>query len=71
MAQPDRNPRGFGNEFRDKLLNTGCVLRHRGRGDYDVWYSPINNRSFTVPVWIKSRYTAMKILRDAGLSKVS
>ena len=68
MAQAIRSVKGYGKEFRDKLVNAGCVFRRHGRGDYDVWYSPIRNHTFLVPIWIVSRHTAIKVLRDAGFS---
>ncbi|MFZ1095002.1 MAG: type II toxin-antitoxin system HicA family toxin [Xanthobacteraceae bacterium] len=43
-------------------------MRH-GKGDHDIWYSPISGRSFTVPVKIMSRHLANQILKDAGLPK--
>jgi hypothetical protein len=69
MAQAIRSVKGYGKEFRDKLINAGCVFRRHGRGDHDVWYSPIRNQNFIVPIWIMSRHTAVKVLRDAGLSE--
>jgi len=71
MAQALRSVKGYGKEFRDKLINAGCVFRRHGRGDHDVWYSPIRNHTFLVPIWIASRHTAIKVLRDAGFSDAS
>ena len=61
--------RGYGKDVRDKLSAVGCVFVRHGRGDHDIWRSPINNQNFTVPVKIMSRHMANKILRDAGLPK--
>lgn len=60
---------GFGRAVRDILAMAGCVFIRHGRGDHDIWSSPISGRAFTVPVNIRSRHTANKILRDAGLPK--
>ena len=35
-----------------------------------MWYSPISRRAFTVDNGIKSRHTANKTLKDAGLPKL-
>lgn len=43
-------------------------MRH-GRGDHDIWHSPINGKNFTVPVNILPRHMANKIMKDAGLPK--
>jgi hypothetical protein len=61
--------RGFGKPVRDKLDAAGCKFDRHGRGDHDIWYSPINDKKFTVPVNIDSRHMANKIMKDAGLPK--
>jgi len=43
-------------------------VRH-GKGDHDVWYSPISNRRVTVAARMKSRRTANDVLKQAGLPK--
>jgi predicted RNA binding protein YcfA (HicA-like mRNA interferase family) len=54
-----------------KLLNdAGCYFERQGRGDHEIWYSPITDRRFTVDQKIKSRHTANAILKQAGLLKV-
>lgn len=55
--------------MRAKLREAGCTFVRHGRGDHDVWESPINGKRFTVPVNIDSRHTANKIMKDAGLPK--
>ncbi|MGZ8367623.1 MAG: type II toxin-antitoxin system HicA family toxin [Rhodoplanes sp.] len=61
--------RGFGKLVREKLREAGCRFIRRGRGDHDIWHSPINDKKFTVPVNVDSRHTANKIMKDAGLPK--
>jgi predicted RNA binding protein YcfA (HicA-like mRNA interferase family) len=61
--------KGFGKAVRDELDEAGCTFVRHGRGDHDIWHSPINGRNFTVPVNIMSRHMANKIMRDAGLPK--
>jgi hypothetical protein len=60
---------GFGKAVRDKLQEAKCEFVRHGKGDHDVWYSPITKHRLTVPVKIMSRHLANKILRDAGLPK--
>ena len=31
------------------LLVHGCVFIRHGKGDHQIWYSPITERKFTVP----------------------
>ena len=51
------------------LRDNGCRFHRQGRGDHEIWYSPLTERYFTVDGAIKSRHTANKSLLDAGLDK--
>jgi predicted RNA binding protein YcfA (HicA-like mRNA interferase family) len=59
----------YGKDVRKRLQEAGCAFVRHGRGDHDVWLSPLAKRPLTVPVKIKSRHMANKILKDAGLPK--
>lgn len=50
-----------------KLKEHGCIFDHHGKGDHDIWYSPITKRKFTVDGVIKSRHTANGIMKQAGI----
>ena len=54
---------------REELHKNGCYFLRRGKGDHDIWYSPITKRSVTVDVKIKSRHTANEIMKKSGISK--
>ena len=45
-------------KVRKILAENGCFLVRHGKGDHDIWHSPINNNNFTVDGKIKSRHTA-------------
>lgn len=47
----------------------GCRFERHGKGDHDIWYSPIANRRFMVDGRIKSRHWANHTLKQAGLAK--
>ena len=51
------------------LLDAGCYFKRQGKGDHQIWHSPITDRSFPVDSEIKSRHTANGILKQAGLTK--
>ena len=51
------------------LLEVGCYFERQGKGDYEIWYSPITDRRFVIDGTIKSRYTANGVLKQAGLPK--
>lgn len=57
-------------KVRQILKDNGCYFVRHGKGDHDVWYSPISHRNFPVDSKIKSRYTANGILKEAGLNKI-
>ncbi|MEM6837309.1 MAG: type II toxin-antitoxin system HicA family toxin [Cyanobacteria bacterium P01_C01_bin.120] len=53
-----------------KILTTSsCYFERAGKGDHDIWYSPITQRRFVVDSAIKSRHTANAVLKQAGLPK--
>lgn len=56
-------------ELRRLLEAAGCRLLRQGKGSHEIWFSPINNRSFTVPFNIDSKLLANAILKQAGLPK--
>ena len=56
-------------KVREELAKNGCYFYRRGKGDHDIWYSPITNKHIAVDSKIKSRHTANAILKQAGISK--
>jgi hypothetical protein len=53
-----------------KLLKLhGCYLARQGKGDHEIWFSPISQKHFVVDGKIKSRHTANAALQQAGLEK--
>ncbi|TAN54585.1 MAG: type II toxin-antitoxin system HicA family toxin [Betaproteobacteria bacterium] len=51
------------------LREHGCRFERPGKGDHEIWFSPINGRRFPVDSRIKSRHTANAVLKQAGLPK--
>jgi hypothetical protein len=54
-------------KVREILRLHGCYLERRGKGDHDIWYSPITKRPVSVDGKIKSRHTANHILKESGI----
>ena len=52
---------------RKVLRENGCCFVRRGKGDHDVWFSPLTNRCFPVDGKIKSRHIANAIMRQSGV----
>lgn len=53
---------------RDKLTRSGCTFVRHGKGDHDIWYSPITGQNFAVDGKIKSRHTANAIMKQSGVN---
>jgi len=51
------------------LKEAGCWFVRQGKGDHEIWYSPITKRHFVVDGKIKSRHTANAVLKQAGIEK--
>lgn len=47
----------------------GCRFERQGKGDHEIWYSPISNGRFMVDARIKSRHGTNHTLKQAGLPK--
>lgn len=59
----------FTPELERLLQDAGCHFVRQGKGDHELWHSPITGRRFAVDNAIKSRHTANAVLRQAGLPK--
>lgn len=60
MAEYEKN-------IRKMLSENECSFVRHGKGDHDIWYSPITNHHITVDSKIKSRHTANAILKQSGI----
>ena len=50
------------------LRRHDCTLVRSGKGDHEIWYSPILKRNFTVDGKILSRHTANAVMKQAGIA---
>lgn len=55
-------------KVRKVLSDNGCEFVRHGKGDHDIWYSPIVNLNVSVDGTIKSRHSANKVLKKAGIN---
>lgn len=53
---------------RNVLKEYGCSFVRRGKGDHDIWYSPITRQNFPVDGKIKSRHVANAIMKQSGIN---
>ena len=59
----------FTPQLKKYLREAGCRFEREGRGDHEIWYSPVTGIRFVVDNKIKSRHTANAVLKQAGLPK--
>ena len=52
---------------RQILREHGCNFVRHGKGDHDIWYSPLSNRNFPVDGEIRIRHVANGIMKQAGI----
>jgi hypothetical protein len=57
----------FEKKMREKLKEQGCSFLRHGKGDHNIWYSPLNWHSFPVDEKIKSRFMVNATMRQAGI----
>lgn len=57
----------YGRELKRILLDHGCRFVRHGKGDHEIWFSPITNLNFTVDASTRKRFTAEAILKQAGI----
>ena len=57
----------FAPDVKRVLRDHGCTFVRQGKGDHEIWYSPITNRNVTVDGKIKSRHTANAVMKQAGI----
>ena len=57
----------FTRAVKDQLTEHGCYFYRQGRGDHEMWFSPISSRYFPVDGKILSRHTANEVMKQAGI----
>jgi hypothetical protein len=51
-----------------QILNAhGCHFVRHGKGDHDIWHSPITRKNFPVDGEIRIRHVANQIMKEAGI----
>ena len=61
--------RGYYAQIVSALRAAGCIFRRVGKGDHEIWYSPITERSFTVDRGSLSRHMANAVMKQAGIDR--
>jgi hypothetical protein len=58
---------GYTPKVKEILRANRCYFERLGRGDHEIWFSPITGRRFPVDHRILSRHTANAVLKQAGV----
>ncbi len=53
-------------KVRKELRDNGCSFVRHGKGDHDIWYSPITGQNFPVDTKIKSRHNGYETERNCS-----
>lgn len=59
----------YTHQLKKILREAGCQFYRQGKGDHEIWESPITKVKFVVDNSIKSKHTANAVLKQAGLPK--
>jgi predicted RNA binding protein YcfA (HicA-like mRNA interferase family) len=59
--------KSFARNVKQVLKEHGCYFERQGKGDHEIWRSPITEKYFTVDNGITSRHTANGIMKQAGI----
>jgi hypothetical protein len=51
-------------KLKEILRAHGCYFERPGRGDHEIWYSPVTERRFPVDHFIVSRHAANAVLTE-------
>lgn len=58
---------GYGRDLKRILLDHDCRFVRQGKGDHEIWFSPISGITFTVDAGTRKRFTANAVLKQAGV----
>ncbi|PYE86940.1 type II toxin-antitoxin system HicA family toxin [Phyllobacterium leguminum] len=61
--------KGFYSQIIDVLKANDCTFVRHGKGDHEIWHSPVSGRNFTVDKGSLSRHTANAVMKQAGINK--
>ena len=60
---------GYTRKVKKLLSDNGCYFVRQGKGDHEIWYSPIVNQNVSVDGSLTNRISANETLKDAGVKQ--
>ena len=61
--------RAYGRELKRILRAHGCRFVRHGKGDHEIWFSPITDLHVTVDAGTRKRFTANVVLKQSGIDE--
>ncbi|MDR3086735.1 MAG: type II toxin-antitoxin system HicA family toxin [Azoarcus sp.] len=58
---------GFYPQLLKLFREHGCTHVRQAKGSHEIWFSPVTEKTFSVPVHINHRGLANAILKTAGI----
>jgi len=49
------------------LSDNSCYFVRHGKGDHDIWHSPISKQNITIDGKIQKRHLANAVMKQAGI----
>lgn len=59
--------KGYAAQVKAILRQHGCTIVRQGKGDHEIWESPISGTRFVVDGKIPSRHLANTVLKQADI----
>ena len=56
-------------QVKNILSKNGCYFIRYGKGDHEIWHSPITNKIVVVDGSIEKRTSANKTIKSAGINQ--
>ena len=57
----------YGRDLKRTLLDHDCRFVRNGKGDHEIWFSPISGLHFTVDAGTRNGFAANGTLKQAGI----
>lgn len=59
---------GYGRDLITLFRKNGCQFVRNGKGDHQIWYSPLSKRQVTLDFGTTDKNTANGTLKQAGIN---
>lgn len=57
----------YGRALKRILKEHGCRFVRHGKGDHEIWFSPLTGVHFAIDAGTRKKFTAEGVLKQAGI----